>query len=76
MAGEVASGEPEAVGLGSQLRVVRAQLNRSIGSGRARLDALFRICKGLGITEEELIVGIAKPKPEDPAKVVDLKKIS
>lgn len=39
-----------------------------------RLDALQRICKGLGITEEELIVGMSKGKPAEPAEVVEIKK--
>jgi hypothetical protein len=39
-----------------------------------RLDALQRICKGLGIAEEELIIGMHKGKPAEPAAVVDLKK--
>jgi hypothetical protein len=38
-----------------------------------RLDALQRICKGLGITEGQLIVGMVKQKPE-PAEVVEMKK--
>jgi hypothetical protein len=39
-----------------------------------RLDALQRICRGLGITEQELILGIPKPKPAEPADVVELKE--
>jgi hypothetical protein len=39
-----------------------------------RLDALQRICRGLGITEQELILGITKPKPAEPAEVVGLKE--
>jgi len=39
-----------------------------------RLDALMRICRGLGISERDLIVGMQKPKPEEPAKVVELKR--
>ena len=39
-----------------------------------RLDALQRICKGLGISEEELIVGIPRSKPAEPAAVVEIKK--
>jgi hypothetical protein len=39
-----------------------------------RLDALGRICKGLGITESQLIVGMAKAKPKEPGKVVEIKK--
>ena len=38
-----------------------------------RLDALQRICRGLGITEDELIVGVSKQKPAEPAPVVDIK---
>jgi hypothetical protein len=34
-----------------------------------RLDALQRICRGLGITESELIVGTVKPKPTETAQV-------
>jgi hypothetical protein len=40
-----------------------------------RLDALHRICKGLGMTEEELIVGMSKSKPTEPAEVVEIKKV-
>jgi len=39
-----------------------------------RLDALQRICRGLGISEQDLIVGMPKAKPENPAEVVALKK--
>jgi hypothetical protein len=46
-----------------------------------RLDALQRICKGLGITEEQLILGMHKGKaPRQPRKtpeptnVVDITK--
>lgn len=38
-----------------------------------RLDALQRICRGLNITEEDLIA-MPRPKPEEPAKVIELKK--
>jgi hypothetical protein len=38
-----------------------------------RLDALQRICRGLGIAEDELIVGVSKQKPAEPAPVVDIK---
>jgi len=41
-----------------------------------RLDALQRICKGLGISEEELIVGMPRSKPAEPAAVVEIKKAS
>jgi hypothetical protein len=39
-----------------------------------RLDALQRICRGLGVSEQQLIVGMAKMKPSEAAKVVELKK--
>jgi hypothetical protein len=39
-----------------------------------RLDALQRICHGLGISEQQLIVGMAKIKPAEAAKVLELKK--
>ena len=39
-----------------------------------RLDALQRICRGLGISEQELIVGMPRSKPAEPAEVVELKK--
>ena len=39
-----------------------------------RLDALGRICHGLGISEAQLIVGMAKTKAAEGAKVVELKK--
>ena len=39
-----------------------------------RLDALQRICRGLGISESDLIVGM-RQKPAEPAKVVgEIKK--
>lgn len=41
-----------------------------------RLDALQRICRGLGISEAQLIVGMMKVKPTEGAKVVELKKNS
>jgi hypothetical protein len=40
-----------------------------------RLDALQRICRGLGISEQDL-VGTVKPKRESAAEVVALKKNS
>ena len=40
-----------------------------------RLDALQRICRGLGISEQDLIVGMPKSKPEHPAQVVEMKKV-
>jgi hypothetical protein len=39
-----------------------------------RLDALQRICRGLGITEQDLIIGMPKAKPEKPATVLEIKK--
>ena len=39
-----------------------------------RLDALQRICRGLRITEEQLILGMVKQKPAEPAEVVEIKK--
>jgi DNA-binding Xre family transcriptional regulator len=39
-----------------------------------RLDALQRICRGLGISEQDLIVGMPKSKPAEPAEVVELRK--
>ena len=39
-----------------------------------RLDALQRICKGLGINERDLIVGMQKPKPEESSKLVEIKR--
>ena len=36
-----------------------------------RLDALQRICKGLNISEQELIVGMSKQKPTEPAQVLE-----
>ena len=41
-----------------------------------RLDALQRICRGRGISEAQLIVGMMKVKPTEAAKVVELKKNS
>jgi hypothetical protein len=38
-----------------------------------RLDALQRICSGLGITESQLIIGMVTKR--EPAEVVDLKKV-
>jgi hypothetical protein len=40
-----------------------------------RLDALQRICRGLGISERELIIGAVKPKPTETAQVVEIKKV-
>jgi hypothetical protein len=40
-----------------------------------RLDALQRICRGLGITEQDLIVGMPKTKPVEPAEVIEIKKV-
>jgi transcriptional regulator with XRE-family HTH domain len=39
-----------------------------------RLDALQRICRGLDISESQLIVGMAKIRSAEAAKVVELKK--
>jgi hypothetical protein len=39
-----------------------------------RLDALQRICSGLGISEQELILGMVKQKPTESAEVLQLKK--
>lgn len=39
-----------------------------------RLDALQRICRGLGIAEQDLIIGMLKPKPAEPAEVISLQK--
>ena len=52
---------------------------RTFTSSRAgeipRLDALQRICRGLGITEEELIIGMTRSKPAEPAAIVlEMKK--
>ena len=41
-----------------------------------RLDALQRICRGLNIAEDELIVGMTKIKPVEPAPVIELRKQS
>jgi hypothetical protein len=38
-----------------------------------RLDAVQRICRGLGINEQELIVGMPKPKANHPATVIQKK---
>src|SRR5262249_6350509 len=47
--------------------------NKLVRGEIPRLDALQRICKGLGITESQLIVGMVKSKQE-PAEVVEIKK--
>jgi len=39
-----------------------------------RLDALQRICRGLGISEQQLIVSTVKAKPDVVGGVVELKK--
>jgi hypothetical protein len=41
-----------------------------------RLDALQRICRGLGISEQELIIGMVKLKPAEPAEVLEIRKVS
>ena len=41
-----------------------------------RLDALQRICRGLGITEQQLIIGMIRQKPTEPAEVVEIRKTS
>ena len=38
-----------------------------------RLDALQRICRGLGINERDLILGVSKAKSE-PAEVIGIKR--
>jgi hypothetical protein len=38
-----------------------------------RLDAVQRICRGLSISESQLIVGMSRPK-EEPGRVVQFKK--
>ena len=39
-----------------------------------RLDSLQRICRGLGISEQQLIVGTVKAKPDVVGEVVDIKR--
>ena len=40
-----------------------------------RLDALQRICRGCGIKEEELIIGVTqRNKPGEKAEVVEMKR--
>ncbi len=47
---------------------------RKLASGEMpRFDALQRICRGLGIHPDQLIVGVHKAK-SDPAEVVELTK--
>jgi hypothetical protein len=41
-----------------------------------RLDALQRVCRGLGISEQELIVGMVKQKSTEPAEVLEMRKSS
>ena len=41
-----------------------------------RLDALQRVCRGLGISEQELIVGMVKQKPTESAEVLEMRKSS
>jgi len=40
-----------------------------------RADALQRICRGLGISAPDLIAGPVKPRPEELAEVIELKKV-
>jgi hypothetical protein len=37
-----------------------------------RLDAMQRICVGLGISESQLIIGAVKPKPTEQGEVIEL----
>lgn len=37
-----------------------------------RLDAVQRICIGLGISESQLIIGTVKPKQREPGEVIEL----
>lgn len=39
-----------------------------------RLDALQRVCRGLGISEQELIIGMVKQKQTEPAEVLEMRK--
>ena len=39
-----------------------------------RLDALQRICRGLGISEMDLVIGMTKQRPAEPGQVIEMKK--
>ena len=52
------------------------QFQKACEGRTPRLDALQRICRGLGITEQELIVGMVKQKPPEPAEVLEMRKSS
>jgi len=69
--------EKGCTGFGEAAAVCRTSPNnfKKLSRGEIpRLDALQRICLGLGISEAQLIVGMIKPKPAEPGEVVELKK--
>ena len=69
--------EKNCAGFGDAAALCRTSPNnfKKLAKGELpRLDALQRICRGLGITEQELILGLSKTKPERSATVVAMKK--
>ena len=65
------SGFTEAAGLCR----VSPKVFKKLSTGELpRLDAVMRVCKGLDISESDLIVGPVKLKSDTPAKVVEIKK--
>lgn len=69
--------EKKCTGFGDAAALCRTSPNnfKKLAKGELpRLDALQRICRGLGISEQELILGMSKMKPERSATVVAMKK--
>lgn len=69
--------EKNCAGFGDAAALCRTSPNncKKLAKGELpRLDVLQRICRGLGITEQELILGMAKQKPPESAEVLQLKK--
>lgn len=58
----------------ARCRVSPKNFQKLIRGEIPRLDALGRICAGLGITESQLVVGMSKPKPPETAQVIELKR--
>ena len=71
--------EKKCTGFGDAAALCRTSPNnfKKLAKGELpRLDALQRICRGLGISEQELILGMVKQKPTEPAEVLEMRKNS